>query len=76
MNKKGSKGLTTSDKLIGIFLFIVIAIIPLVCKVSNVSVSGEEYNLIRSGDVVNDVFSYSKSVLWAWLRHCLWHFKF
>lgn len=63
MNKKGSKGLTTSDKLIGIFLFIVIAIIPLVCKVSNVSVSGEEYNLIRSGDVVNDVFSYSKSVL-------------
>lgn len=63
MNKKESKGLTTSDKLIGIFLFIVIAIIPLVCKVSNVSVSGEEYNLIRSGDVVNDVFSYSKSVL-------------
>lgn len=63
MNKKGSNGLTTSDKLIGIFLFIVIAIIPLVCKVNNISVSAEEYNFIRSGDVVNDVFSYSKSVL-------------
>lgn len=63
MNKKGQDGLTTSDKLMGIFLFIVIAIIPLICKVSQVEVSGEEYNIIRSGGMINDVFSYSKSVL-------------
>ncbi len=63
MNKKGQNGLTTSDKLIGIFLFIVIAIIPLICKLNSVSVSAEEYNIIRSSDTVNDIFSYSKSVL-------------
>ena len=63
MNKKGQEGLTTSDKLMGIFLFIVIAIIPLICKVNQVEVSGEEYNIIRSGGMINDVFSYSKSVL-------------
>lgn len=63
MDNKGQNGLTTSDKLMGIFLFIVIAIIPLICKVSQIEVSGEEYNVIRSGSMINDVFSHSKSVL-------------
>ncbi len=61
MNKKGN--LTSSDKLMGIFLFIVVAIIPIICKLSQVEISSEEYNVIRSGSTVNDVFAYSKSVL-------------
>lgn len=63
MDNKGQSKLTTSDKLMGIFLFIVIAVIPLICKVSQIEVSGEEYNVIRSGSMINDVFSHSKSVL-------------
>ena len=63
MSKKVKSSLTTSDKLIGIFLFIVVAIIPLVCKFNSIGVSGDEYNFIRSGTNVDDVFSYSKSVL-------------
>lgn len=61
MNKKGT--LSSSDKLMGIFLFIIVAIIPVICKLSQVEVSSEEYNVIRSGSTVNDVFAYSKSVL-------------
>ncbi len=63
MNNKVQNNLTTSDKLMGIFLFIVVAIIPLICKVSQIEISGEEYNVIRSGSMINDVFSHSKSVL-------------
>lgn len=63
MMKNEQNNLTGSDKLMGIFLIIVVAIIPLICKVSQVEVSGEEYNIIRSGSIVNDVFSYNKSVL-------------
>ncbi|MDO4301508.1 MAG: O-antigen ligase family protein [Clostridia bacterium] len=63
MNKKGQSGLTASDRLMGIFLFIVVAIIPLICRLSQVAVSGEEYNVIRTGEMLNDLFSYSKSVL-------------
>ncbi len=63
MAKKNTNGLSSSDKLMGIFLFIVIAVIPIVCKVCQVDVSGEEYGVIRSSQAVNDVFSYSKSVL-------------
>lgn len=63
MNKKSLNALSTSDKLMGIFLFIVIAIIPIICKANQVSVSGEEYGIIRSSDSISDIFSYSKSVL-------------
>lgn len=63
MSKKKYAEISTSDRLMGIFLIIVIAIIPLVCKVSNMNISGEEYGVIRSSQTVTDIFSHSKSVL-------------
>ncbi len=63
MNKSKNGTLTGSDKLMGIFLIIVVALIPFVCKLNAVSVSAEEYGVIRSAQAVNDVFSYCKSVL-------------
>lgn len=63
MNKSKKGTLTGSDKLMGIFLIIVIALIPFVCKLNVVSISAEEYGVIRSSQAVNDIFSYCKSVL-------------
>lgn len=58
-----SKKFTSSDILMGIFLTIVVAIIPLVCKYSLVAIRGDEVNVIRTGTGYNDVFSNTKSVL-------------
>lgn len=63
MNKRKTNSLTGSDILMGIFFIIVAAIIPLVCKLNVVRVSVDEYNIVRSSQAANDIFSYSKSVL-------------
>lgn len=63
MNKKAVGDMTMSDKLMGIFLFIVVAIIPLVCKMNEINISAEEYNVIRSSSSISDIFSYSKSIM-------------
>ncbi len=62
MNKSKKGALTGSDKLMGIFLIIVVALIPFICKLNVVGVSAEEYGVIRSAQSVNDIFSYCKSV--------------
>lgn len=51
-----------SEKFIGFLLIFVMAVIPLICKVAVLPVSGEEYNVVRSSSSVTDVFSYYKSV--------------
>lgn len=51
-----------SEKFIGILLILVMAVIPLICKVVVLPVSGDEYNVVRSSSSVTDVFSYYKSV--------------
>lgn len=58
-----NKKFTSSDILMGIFLTIVIAIIPLVCRYSLVALRSDEINVIRTGTGYNDVFSNTKSVL-------------
>ncbi len=62
MDKSKKSALTGSDKLMGIFLIIVVSLIPFVCKLNAVSISAEEYGVIRSAQAVNDIFSYCKSV--------------
>ena len=61
-----------SEKFMGVLLILVMALIPLICKVAVVPVSVDEYNVVRSSASVTDVFSYYKSVLLLWQ----WHFKF
>lgn len=63
LSKSDMNKLSSSDILMGVFLCIVIAIIPVVCRLNQVSVSADEYNIIRSGNVVNDIFSHGKAVL-------------
>ncbi len=63
MSKTDMNKLSSSDILMGIFLCIVVAVIPVVCRLNQVGVSADEYNIIRSGNTVNDIFSHGKSVL-------------
>lgn len=51
-----------SEKFMGVLLILVMALIPLICKVAVVPVSVDEYNVVRSSASVTDVFSYYKSV--------------
>ena len=51
-----------SEKFMGVLLILVMALIPLICKVAVIPVSGDEYNVVRSSSSVTDVFSYYKSV--------------
>ncbi len=63
MSNFKNKKFTSSDILIGLFLTIVIAIIPLVCKYTLVAIRSDEINAIRTGTGYNDIFSNTKSVL-------------
>ena len=68
-----------SEKFMGVLLILVMALIPLICKVAVVPVSVDEYNVVRSSASVTDVFSYYKSVFIIILELLLlwqWHFKF
>lgn len=47
-----------SEKFMGVLLILVMALIPLICKVAVVPVSVDEYNVVRSSASVTDVFSY------------------
>ncbi len=63
MTKGDINKLSSSDKLMGIFLAIVVAVIPLVCTLNQVAISADEYNVVRSGNTVNDIFSHGKAAL-------------
>ncbi len=63
MSRSDIKKLSSSDIIMSLFLLIVVAVIPIICKLNQVSVSGDEYNIIRTGNVVNDIFSYGKAAL-------------
>lgn len=52
-----------NDKITGIFLFIVVAIIPLIVRQSIIDVSMYEYGIIRASSQIADVFSYAKAVM-------------
>ncbi|MGN1318267.1 MAG: hypothetical protein ACI4VF_04570, partial [Lachnospirales bacterium] len=54
---------SSSDLLIWIFLFIVVALIPLATKFQVVPLRSDEIGVIRTGTGSNDVFSHFKSVL-------------
>ena len=65
-----------SEKFMGVLLILVMALIPLICKVAVIPVSGDEYNVVRSSSSVTDVFSYSTAgfiiifgvvLPWQWL---------
>lgn len=58
-----NKRLTSSDIMLGCFLAVVSAIIPLISKLAVVNVSEYEQGIIRVSPTVNDIFSYNKSVL-------------
>lgn len=57
------KKYTSTDIIITALLFIVVAIIPLVTKLSTVPLRADEVNAIRTGTGYNDVFSNVKSIL-------------
>ncbi len=58
-----NKKFTSSDILMAVFLTIVIAIIPLVCKYTLVPLRGDELDTIRTGTGYGDVFSNTKAML-------------
>lgn len=63
MAKYNKNKYSSSDILIGIFLFIVVVVIPLAVKLSVVPLRTDEINAIRTGTGANDVFSHIKSIL-------------
>lgn len=76
MNIKDKHINSTVDKVTGVLLFLVVAIIPLVVRQSNIDVSQYEYGIIRSSSVVADVFSYNKAVLLCIVAGCIIIYKF
>lgn len=63
MPKFSTKKYTSSEIVLGVFLIIVVAIIPLFTKLATVPLRTDEINVIRTGTAYNDVFSHGKSVL-------------
>ncbi len=63
MTKNDINKLSSSDILMGIFIAVVVAVIPLVCTLNQVAVRPDEIDKVRSGSAVNDIFSHGKSVL-------------
>ena len=54
-----------SEKFMGVLLILVMALIPLICKVAVVPVSVDEYNVVRSSASVTDVSErYEGAFVW------------
>lgn len=60
---KSQKQKNKTNYAMAILLTIVVAIIPLVCKLSLVPIRDAEINTIRTGTAINDIFVYTKSIL-------------
>ncbi len=63
MTKNDINKLSSSDKLMAVFIAVLVAVIPLVCTLDQVAIRADEMNVVRSGSAVNDIFSHGKSVL-------------
>jgi len=63
MEPRKFSNMTGADKLTGITLFLMIAIIPLIVRYIQVPIGPDQVNVITAAEISDDMFSYYKAML-------------